>query len=54
MITFQASLARLAGRYDELNLFGTRTGRTAEVHRGEQLPVRPRSYTWGHVPALEC
>jgi hypothetical protein len=38
---------------DELNVFGTRTGRTIEVHRGERLPVLPRSCTWRHVPAPE-
>jgi hypothetical protein len=46
--------ARLTGRYDELNVFGTRTGRTIEAHRGERLPVLPRGYTWRHVPAPEC
>jgi len=46
--------ARLTGRYDELNVFGTRTGRTIEARGGERLPVLPRSYTWRHVPTPGC
>jgi hypothetical protein len=46
--------ARHTGRYDELNVFGTHTGRTVEAERCERLPVLPRGYTWRHVPAQEC
>lgn len=46
--------ARLTGRYDELNVFGTHTGRTIEAEHGERLPVLPRGFTWRHVPVPEC
>jgi hypothetical protein len=42
--------ARQTGRYDELNVFGTHTGRIVEVEQGEQLPVLPHGFTWRHVP----
>jgi hypothetical protein len=45
--------ARYTGRYDELNIFGTYTGRTIEAERGERLPPLPRGFTWRHVPAPE-
>jgi hypothetical protein len=45
--------ARHTGQYHELNVFGTHTGCTIEVERGERLPVLPRSFTWRHVPAQE-
>jgi hypothetical protein len=46
--------ARHAGRYIELNVFGTHTGRTIEAKQDERLPVLPRGFRWRHVPALEC
>jgi hypothetical protein len=38
--------ARRAGRYDDLNVFGTHTGRVAHVEAGEYLPAAPRGFTW--------
>jgi hypothetical protein len=46
--------ARHTGRYDELNVLGTHTGRMIEVERGERLPDNPRGYTWRYVPAQDC
>jgi hypothetical protein len=38
--------APLAGRYQQLNIFGSRTATTVHVQRGEPLPAAPRSFTW--------
>jgi hypothetical protein len=46
--------ARHTGLYDELNVFGTHTGRTTKAQLGERLPVNPRGFTWRYVPAPEC
>jgi hypothetical protein len=46
--------ARHTGRYGELNVFGTHTGRTIEAECGERLPVLPRGYTWRLIPTPEC
>lgn len=35
-----------SGEYEELNVFGTPTGRIAEVAKGEQLPASARGFTW--------
>jgi hypothetical protein len=41
--------ASRAGRYDELNVFGTPTGKVAHVREGEELPNSPRGFSWRHV-----
>jgi hypothetical protein len=38
------------GVYEELNLFGTSTGITERVGKGEQFPLAPQGYTWRKVP----
>jgi hypothetical protein len=40
------SNAPATGRYEQLNVFGTPTGRLAHVREGEQLPSAPRGFTW--------
>jgi hypothetical protein len=35
-----------AGRYEELNVFGTRTGKTFMATQGAELPPAPRGFTW--------
>jgi hypothetical protein len=45
--------ARHTGRYDELNVFGTHTGRTIDAERGERLPWLPHGFTWRHIPECE-
>jgi len=37
------------GRYEELNVFGSRTGRIEHVWEGERLPLAPRGFTWRHL-----
>jgi hypothetical protein len=43
--------ASRAGRYDELNVFGTPTGRVSHVGEGEELPKSPRGFSWRHARA---
>lgn len=35
-----------SGEYEELNVFGTPTGRVAAVAKDEELPAAPRGFTW--------
>ena len=41
------------GSTEELNVFGSRTGRMAHVEEGKELPGAPRGFTWRHV-VPEC
>lgn len=34
------------GLYHEVNVFGTRTGRSVRVSHGEPLPQAPRGFGW--------
>src|SRR5579872_6730367 len=34
------------GRFEELNIFGTPTGKLTHADRGERLPVAPQGFTW--------
>ncbi len=38
--------APTAGRYEELNVFGSRTGKTFLATEGAELPRAPRGFTW--------
>jgi hypothetical protein len=38
--------APLPGHYEELNIFGTPTGRIAMVGAGDNLPDAPRGFVW--------
>jgi hypothetical protein len=38
-----------AGRYEELNVFGSPTGKVTHVVEGEALPAAPLGFTWRHV-----
>jgi hypothetical protein len=44
-------LAPHSGEYHELNVFGTPTGWSRYIQKGERLPVLPRGFTWRHVTA---
>ena len=37
------------GVYEELNIFGTSTGITERLGKGERLPLAPQGYTWRTV-----
>jgi hypothetical protein len=34
------------GHYEELNVFGTRTGKAVRIEQGETLPPAPRGFGW--------
>jgi hypothetical protein len=38
--------APTTGRYRLLNVFGTPTGHSTHIRRGEALPDAPRAYGW--------
>ncbi len=42
--------AHTTGRYLELNVFGTPTGRVAYVAKGDALPAAPLGFVWRHAP----
>jgi hypothetical protein len=41
--------APITGRYEELNVFGSPTGKVEHVQEGEQLPHAPRGFSWRHI-----
>jgi hypothetical protein len=46
--------APATGRYEELNIFGTRTGRIEHVREGERLPTGPRGFSWRQIEEEAC
>ena len=42
------------GHYEELNVFGSSTGRVEHVREGERLPLAPRGFTWRHLEDDGC
>jgi len=46
--------ARHTGEYDELNVFGSRTGWSFYVREGEPLRSLPRGFTWRRVNQEDC
>lgn len=41
-----------AGKYEELNVFGTPTGKVAAMRQDETLPGAPRGFTWRPLSEL--
>jgi hypothetical protein len=41
--------APITGAYEELNIFGTRTGRVHVAQEGDALPPCPRGFSWREV-----
>ena len=41
-----------SGEYEELNVFGSPTGRVAAVVKDEELPTAPRGFTWRPLAEL--
>ena len=37
------------GHYEELNIFGSRTGRTVHIQEGDPLPTAARGFTWRRI-----
>ena len=48
------SHAPATGHYEELNVFGMRTGKVEHVQEGEPLPIAPRGFTWRPVAEEGC
>jgi hypothetical protein len=42
------------GHYEELNVFGSRTGRVEHVREGKPLPHAPRGFTWRQIEEEGC
>jgi hypothetical protein len=46
--------APVAGHYEELDVFGSPTGRVEHVREGDRLPHAPRGFTWRRVAEDGC
>jgi hypothetical protein len=46
--------APVTGYYEELNVFGTPTGKVEHVREGERLPHGPRGFTWHQIVEESC
>jgi hypothetical protein len=46
--------APATGHYEQLNVFGTPTGKVLHVLEGEQLPHAPRGFTWRQIEEDGC
>jgi hypothetical protein len=46
--------APVIGHYEELNVFGSPTGRVEHVREGERLPHAPRGFTWRQIETAGC
>jgi hypothetical protein len=46
--------APVTGEYEELNVFGTPTGRIERVREGERLPHGPLGFVWRRLKELGC
>jgi hypothetical protein len=42
------------GRYEELNVFGTPTGRVAHLAEGQPFPAGPCGFRWRRAEKQEC
>jgi len=43
-----------SGPYEELNVFGTPTGKVHHAQEGDQLPSAPRGFKWRRVRPEGC
>ena len=46
--------APVTGPYEELNVFGTPTGKVEHVREGERLPHAPRGFSWREIEKVAC
>lgn len=49
-----AARAPATGLYEELNIFGSPTGRVEHVQGGERLPQAPRGFSWRPTEEDHC
>lgn len=48
------AIAPDSGLYEELNVFGTPTGRAVTVTQGETFPALPRGFSWRPLSSLSA
>jgi len=41
--------APITGHFEELNIFGSPTGKVVHVQEGERLPHAPQGFSWRHI-----
>jgi hypothetical protein len=41
--------APITGHFEELNIFGSPTGKVEYVREGERLPHAPLGFSWRHI-----
>jgi hypothetical protein len=46
--------ASITGRFEELNIFGSPTGKIEHVREGERLPPAPQGLSWRHIEGNAC
>ena len=46
--------APATGHYEELNVFGSPTGKVEHVVKGERLPRTPIGFSWRHIEKGNC
>jgi len=46
--------APITGRFEELNIFGSPTGKIEHVREGERLPPAPQGFSWRHIEGNAC
>ena len=46
--------APITGRFQELNIFGSPTGKIEHVQEGERFPRAPRGFSWRHIEGKVC
>jgi hypothetical protein len=46
--------APITGHFEELNVFGSPTGKVEYVQEGERLPPAPQGFSWRHINDKDC
>jgi hypothetical protein len=46
--------APITGRFEELNIFGSATGKVEHLQEGERLPPAPLGFSWRHIEGKGC
>jgi hypothetical protein len=46
--------APAAGHYEELNIFGSPTGKTTHTQEGDRLPLAPLGFRWRPLEREVC
>jgi hypothetical protein len=46
--------APITGHFEELNIFGSPTGKVEHVREGERLSDAPQGFSWRHIEDAAC